>query len=241
MNFNPPNQLKFEWDLPEDESSSALSAEEIQYRKDLSEAFIRDPKHWEKDKEGKPIKPYWLDHAIDLHEGKMRFPFRAAVLAAWLATPKKYRVPKTQDELADLLGLSSDRQFTVWMARNPQIRAVAHTVWRERALDHLNDSMEAMFEVAARPDYKSKGHLELHLKVAGILSDKLVIENPSDVDLSKLSFNEKLKLAGLDTPEALAAWRAEVEKKRNTEIGDTLEEANNKEDLGDVPTDGSDT
>lgn len=210
----PPNQLSFEWDLPEDESSSALSAEEIQFRKDLAEAFIRNPEHWEKDDQGKPVKPYWLDHAITLHEGKMRFPFRAAVLAAWLATPKKYRVPKTQDELADLLGLSSDRQFTIWMARNPQIRAVAHTVWKERALDRVNDSMEAMFEVAALSDYKGKGDRELHFKVAEILSDKLVVDTQGKADLSKLTFEEKIRLAGFDNPEALIKVRDEIAKRR---------------------------
>lgn len=238
MDSTLPNQLKFEWDLPEDESSSALSAEEIQFRKDLAEAFIRNPDHWAKDDKGNPAKPYWLDHAITLHEGNTRFPFRAAVLAAWLATPKKYRAPKTQDQLADLLGLSSDRQFTIWMARNPQIRAVVHTVWRERALDRVNDSMEAMYEVAAIPDYKGKGDRELHYKVAGILTDKLIVENPSDVDLSKLSFREKMKLAGLDTPEALAKWREEVERQRSAELGD-MPESNEEQD--DVPANGSDT
>lgn len=210
----PPKQMTFEWDLPEDESSSALSAEEIQFRKDLAEAFLRNPEHWEKDGKGNPIKPYWMDHAITLHEGKMRFPFRAAVLAAWLATPKKYRVPKTQDELANLLGLSSDRQFTIWMARNPQIKAIAHTAWKERALDRVNDSMEAMFEVASLPDYKGKGDRELHFKVAEILSDKLVIDTQGKVDLSKLSFDEKLHLAGLDSPEALIKVREELAKRR---------------------------
>lgn len=209
----PANQLTFDWDLPEDESST-LSAEEIQFRKDLAEAFIRNPEYWEKNEQGKSVKPYWLDHAISLHEGKMRFPFRAAVLAAWLATPKKYRVPKTQDELANLLGLSSDRQFTIWMAKNPQIKAVVHTAWKERALDRVNDSMEAMFEVASQPDYKGKGDRELHFKVAEILSDKIVLDTQGKVDLSKLSFEEKLRLAGLDSPEALIKVREELAARR---------------------------
>ena len=45
-----PSQLKFEWDLPEEESGSVLSADEIQLRKDLAEAFIQNPAHWQKDK-----------------------------------------------------------------------------------------------------------------------------------------------------------------------------------------------
>ena len=209
-----PSQLKFEWDLPEEVSDSALSADEIQLRKDLAEAFIQNPAHWEKDAEGKPVPPYWLNQAITLHEGKMKFPFRAAVLTAWLCTPRKYRYPDTQDKLADLLGLSSDRQFTVWMAKNPQIKAVVHSAWKENALDRLNDSMDAMYEVAATPDYKGKGDRELHFKVAGILNDTVIVDKTGNVDLSKLSFEEKMRLAGLDNPEALIALRSELAKRR---------------------------
>lgn len=209
-----PNQMKFEWDLPEDESSSSLGAEEIQLRKDLAEAFIRNPTHWEKDADGKPRPPYWLNQAITLHEGRLKFPFRAAVLAAWLCTPKKYRYPETQDKLAELLGLSSDRQFTVWMARNPQIKAIVHNAWKENALDRLNDSMDAMYTVAATPDYKGRGDRELHYRVAGILNDTVILDKTGNVDLSKLSFNEKLRLAGLDNPDALIALRTELAKRR---------------------------
>lgn len=208
------NQMKFEWDLPEDESSSSLGAEEIQLRKDLAEAFIRNPTHWEKDADGKPRPPYWLNQAITLHEGRLKFPFRAAVLAAWLCTPKKYRYPETQDKLAELLGLSSDRQFTVWMARNPQIKAIVHNAWKENALDRLNDSMDAMYTVAATPDYKGRGDRELHYRVAGILNDTVILDKTGNVDLSKLSFNEKLRLAGLDNPDALIALRTELAKRR---------------------------
>lgn len=222
MNEEPTaKQMSFKWDLPEDEFSSALSVEEVQLRKVLAEAFVRDPNCWEKDKDGQPVKPYWYDHAIYLHEGNLRFPFRAAVLAAWLATPKKYRVPGTQKELAEMLGLSSDRQFTVWMAKNPQIKAVVHNVWRERSLDRLPDSLEAMYEVAAIPDYKGRGDRELHAKLSGILADEININNKSGyVDISNLSFEEKLKLAKLDTPEALAKFRAEFVKDKEKEEGD---------------------
>lgn len=207
-----PAQLKFKWDLPEEENS-ALSADEIQLRKDLAEAFIRNPEHWEKDEKGEPVKPYWLDRAINLHEGRMRFPFRVAVLAAWLCTPRRYRYPKTQDELANLLGLTSDRQFTVWMAKNPQIRAAVQSAWKDDALSHIYDSLDAMYQVAAMPDYKGKGDRELHLKIADILSDRLIVDKPGSVDLSKLSFEEKLKLAGLDDPEALLKLRRELRER----------------------------
>jgi len=217
MPISIAHQLSFDWDLPEEESNSALSAEEIQLRKDVARAFIENPDTWPKDKDGKPEKPYWFDRYVTLSE--THWPFRVAVLTAWLETPKKYRYPKTQDELADMLGMSSDRQFTVWMAKNPQIKAMVHQAWKERALDRISDSMEAMFEVAALPDYKGRGDRELHFKIAEILSDKVIVDNSGNVDLSKLSFAEKLHLAGLDNPEALiriredlAARRSEMEK-----------------------------
>ena len=206
------HQLSFDWDLPEEDSSSALSPEEIQLRKDVARAFIENPSTWPKDNDGKPEKPYWFDRYLTLSE--TRWPFRVAVLTAWLETPKKYRWPKTQDQLADMLGMSSDRQFTVWMAKNPQIKAMVHSAWKEKALDRLNDSMDAMYEVAATADYKGKGDRELHFKVAGILNDTVIVDKSGNVDLSKLSFEEKLRLAGLDNPEALIALRSELAKRR---------------------------
>lgn len=213
MSFPKSAQMTFDWDLPEEEISSALSAEEVQLRKDLARAFIENPETWEKDEGGKPITPYWWDSYVRLHEVS-HWPFRVAVLTAWLDTPRKYRWPKTQDQLADMLGLTSDRQFSVWMARNPQIKAFVHSTWQEKALDRLSDTMEAMFTVAAMPDYKGKGDRELHLKVAKVLSDVVVLDKTGNVDLSKLSFDEKLRLAGLDNPEALIALRAELAKRR---------------------------
>lgn len=211
----PVYQLKFDLDLPEEESTSALSGDEIQARRDVARAMLENPETWPKDNQGKPIKPFWYEYYIKLSVG--RWPFRVAVMIAWMATPKKYRWPKTQDELADLLGMSSDRQFSVWRAKNPQINAMVNEAWKERALDRLSDSMEAMFEVAAMPDYKGRGDRELHFKIAEILSDKVILDNSGNVDLSKLSFAEKLRLAGLDNPEALLALKKQLKENAVTE------------------------
>jgi hypothetical protein len=209
----PAYQLKFDLDLPEEESSSVLSAEDIQLRKDVARAFIENPETWPKGENGKPKKPFWFDSYEKLSAG--RWPFRVAVLIAWLGTPKKYRWPKTQDELADMLGMGSDRQFSVWIAKNPQIKAMVHEAWKERALDRISDSMEAMFEVAANPDYKGRGDRELHFKVAEILTDKVILDNSGNVDLSKLSFEEKLRLAGLDNAEALLALKKQLAERQS--------------------------
>lgn len=202
-------QLTFDLELPEEEGGepSALSVQEIQLRKEAARALLESPDCWPKDELGQTEQPFWFEHYMKLSEG--RWPFRVAVLIAWLATPKKYRWPKTQKELADLLGMSSDRQFTVWRAKNPAINMMVHEAWRDRVLDGLSDSVDAMLEVAARPDYKSRGDRELHFKMADVLTERMTI-NGAGTDLSQLTFDQKLKLAGLDDPEKLSALMDEL-------------------------------
>src|SRR3990172_4333937 len=96
------HQLSFDLDLPEEEPGIGnLSAEEIQARKDVAKAMLENPATWPKGVDGKPEQPFWFEHYLKLSEG--RWPFRVAVLIAWLRTPKRYRWPKTQMELADML------------------------------------------------------------------------------------------------------------------------------------------
>lgn len=213
-----PYQLSFNLDLPEDEPGLAgLSADEIQARKDVAKAMLENPDTWPRGEDGKPEVPFWFEDYLRLAEG--RWPFRVAVLIAWLRTPKKYRWPKTQQELANQLGLSSDRQFTVWRARNPQIDAMVHEAWRDKVLGGLSDSIDAMLEVASLADYKSRGDRELHFKLADILRENIHLSGTA-TDLSKLSFEEKLQLAGLDSQEKLNAFLDDLKREQAEEQED---------------------
>ena len=203
-------QLTFELDLPEEGSIAGLSVEEIQARKDVARAMIDSGKFFEKDEDGNPIFPFWFTSYLRYTEGG--YPFRVAILMAWLGTPKSKRVPRTKKELADMLGLSSPRQFSVWMQRNPQIEVEANMAWKNRILDALNDSVDAMLEVAATPDYKSNKDRALHFKMAGELVERIELNNPN-VDLSKLTYEEKLALAGLDDPKKLEQFRRDMQAK----------------------------
>jgi hypothetical protein len=112
-----------------------------------------------------------------------------------------------------MLGLSSPRQFSVWMAKNPVLQTFVKEAWRTRSVDRLSDSLEAMYEVAAEPDYKGKGDRELHFKLAGILSDKIELNDKTGVpDLTKMSFEDKLKMAQLTNPEEILALKAKMRK-----------------------------
>lgn len=212
-------QMKFDLDLPEEESSGAgaLSAQEIQMREEAARRLFENGESWAKDPEGKPVEPFNFDLYENLRA--IRIPFRAAVLVMWLATPAKYRHPKTKIELANMLGLSSPRQFSVWMAKNPVLQTFVKEAWRVRSVDRLSDSLEAMYTVAAEPDYKGKGDRELHFKLAGILSDKIELNDKTGApDLTKMSFEDKLKMAKLTNVEEILALKARLNKEEDEGI-----------------------
>ena len=192
-------QLTFDLDIEEVEAVSiaGLSGDEIQARKDVAKAMIEKGDFFKKDNNGDPIFPFWFESYLRYKSGG--YPFRVAILMAWLGTPASKRYPKTKKELADMMGLRSPRQFAVWIQKNPQILVEANMAWKNRILDALNDSVDAMLEVAATPDYKGKYDRSLHFKMAEVLIERIEI-NDKHADLSKLSFDEKMKLAGLEDP-----------------------------------------
>jgi hypothetical protein len=236
----PPYQLKFNLDLPEEEASSTLSVEDIRIREEAARLRFESGESWERDMDGKPVMPHLFDLYLSLRIG--RWPFRVAALIMWLGTPKKYRFPKTQDELANMLGMSSDRQFSVWRAQNPAIDEMVKEVWKKNAIERLPDSLEAMYTVAAREDYKGKYDRELHFKLAGILKTDTRIElesigGNSDDILKGIPFNKLLELAGVDTPEKISEFKARIERERKEQ--EALLEGNAKETFTSVIEDAS--
>lgn len=213
----PSYQLMFNLDLPEEEHISALSADEVRIREEVARKEFESGASWELDQQGNKIAPYLFELYLSLRVG--RWPFRVAALIMWLGTPKKYRWPKTQDQLANLLGMSSDRQFSVWRAKNPGIDAMVGEVWKKSAVERLSDSLEAMYTVAAQDNYKGKYDRELHFKLAGVLKDRSEIDLKSeggsmDEVLKSIPFGKLLSLAGVDTPEKISEFKAKIEKDR---------------------------
>lgn len=205
----PDYQLRLNLDLPDDDQqpqgTGALSVDEIRIRAETARAKLESGESWKKGALGKVV-PAWYQEYLQLLAGG--WDWRVAVYIAWKATPKKYRWPDSQEELAtQVLGLTSDRVISAWRAKNPAIDAMVQDVGSARVLDRLSDSIEAMLEVAAKPDYKGRGDRELHFKLAGVLSEQIDINDKRGLpDLTKLPWHDKLKLAGLDTPEKMQAF-----------------------------------
>lgn len=218
MTIKPPEyQLKMSLNVPEaEQAQDVLSLEEVRLRSEAARAGLENGTSWPVDPDTKQVRPpAMMQEYYRLCAGG--WPWRVAMYIVWLATPRRLRWPASQEELAtQILGLTSDRVLSTWRTKNPVIDALARDIGVGRALERVTDSIDAMMEVAATPDYKGKGDRELHLKMAGLLADGQmeVISKSGLPDLSKLSWEEKLALAGLDTPEKIDAYKRELAGKR---------------------------
>lgn len=235
----PTYQLKLPLDLPEEEAgNSPLSVEEVRVRAETARAQLEGGKLWPVSEKGevgsgKGGAPDWFEEYLKLVGGG--WPWRVAVYIAWLAQPKP-RWPKSQHELAtQVLGLTSDRQFSIWRAKNPAIDAMVEQARFGMVYDALGDIFAASISVASSHDYKGHHDRAMLYKMVGYLSDKIEADiNNSGVDLAKLSFEEKLRLAKIDNAEEIIALRAKLAKRREEysfeEEGEEEEKEETKEE-----------
>lgn len=139
----------------------------------------------------------WMDDYQRLrNEG---WPWRVAVYIAWSASPKRSRVPATQEELAkDVLGLTSDRVIATWRKKNPAIDEMVALLQALPLLEHRRDIYEALIESASSPDHRSHQDRKLALELLGdyVSRSQVSVKRSDDVeDLSSLSDEELNALA----------------------------------------------
>lgn len=152
-------QMVFELDLPEVQSDS-ISPEEARLKAETARQAVEMLY-------GQEDAPAWLDDYFMLRE--KGWPFRQAAYIAWASTPSDDRAPKTQQELAKMLGLTSDRAISTWRRKNPAILETialmqSAPLWRHRA-DAFSNLVKGM--QSAGDDYKFFNHLKLYLEMTG--------------------------------------------------------------------------
>lgn len=156
----------------------------------------------------------WMEEYKKLREGGWNW--RVAAYIAWASSPKSTREPRTQDELAiKHLGLTSDRQISVWRRNNEAIDEMVAMLQSAPLWEHRSEIYDALIKVASSPEYKGHNDRKLALELLGdyVPKSKLEAELNKHIidDLANLPFDEKLKLAGLDDPERLAEFMRSVE------------------------------
>jgi hypothetical protein len=165
----------FELDLPALEDKGAvetLSFEQVRRREEIAIGLfskkleeikaMSDPARAEGGFSGVPA---YYEVYLDLRDGG--WPPRIAAYIAWASSPRQNRWPKTQDELALLLGLTSDRQFTKWRRANKAIDDLIAKLQIEPLLKHRADVFTALITSASTPDYKNQPDRKLYLEITG--------------------------------------------------------------------------
>jgi len=151
--------MVLELDLPEVQSES-ITPEEARLRSEAARRTVEDLF-------GEKTAPAWLSDYFMLRE--KGWPFRQAAYIAWASTPSDVRTPKTQTELALLLGLKSDRAISTWRKKNPAILETIALMQSASLWSHRSDAFSNLIEGMkhAGTDYKFFNHLKLYLEMTG--------------------------------------------------------------------------
>ncbi len=187
-------QLKFELAMePENEDAppGVITEEEARRREFQARTLF----------EGEETKPAWFEEYEELIRGG--WPFRVAMYIAWSASPRTTRSPRTLDELANLMGLTSPRAIHIWRARNPAINEQVTLMQAAPLMKHRADVIHALVEMASQPDYKSHNDRKLFFEMTGdyVRRGVMKTERASAADMSGLSEDELMDwLAGGEDP-----------------------------------------
>ena len=162
----------FDVDLPDGAGFASLSFDDIRRREQaavsaftaqLREIILLSPE--QRAEQGFGAVPDYYEVFLDLLDHG--WPPRISAYIAWASSPRQNRWPKTQDELAHLLGLTSDRQFTKWRRNNEAIDDLITRLQLEPMLKHRADVIDALIASATDPDYKSHQDRKLFLEITG--------------------------------------------------------------------------
>lgn len=125
-----------------------------------------------------------LDWFAEYEELCEKFPWRVAAYIAWAASPWKYRKPKTQQLLAETLGLKTDRTIRKWVEDRPEILAEIKRVQASPLVVHRRDIYEALVSGALDVE---RGHQDRKLALE-LMGDYKAPKLPDGGQLS-LGFN----------------------------------------------------
>lgn len=143
----------------------------------------------------------WYAEYVELSQA---YAWRLAAYIAWAASPVVGRQPATQLELAQAIGLKTDRTIRQWKEKDPQIEQViaklqAAPLWR-----HRRDLYEALVKAAVDGDVPAL---------------KLAFEMTGDyVPRMKQTVDNTVKLGGYTADELAAAERELGEWERERRI-----------------------
>lgn len=127
------------------------------------------PEHKFADKTGGGSLLYeWRDAYLSLLE---RYEWRKAAYIAWKASPKRGRIPETEEEMALLLGYKASRTFREWRRLDPSIDEAIAEMKTAPLRERLADVLEAWVHSATIAGRDGHPDRKLYLEYMGILAD----------------------------------------------------------------------
>lgn len=176
--------------------------------------------------------PSWADTYHQLLNANVR-P-RIAAFVAWATMPKKYRWPKTQDELAtEVLGLTSDRAIATWRKKYPEIDMMISELQAEAMLEYRPGAFHALGTVASDPSYRANADRRLFFEMTKDYTPRQKIEGDDGKgvghrlldQLKKQPTAKLLELLGSDGLELMKELEEELSEEE-TESSDSPENEN---------------
>lgn len=151
-----------------------------------------------------PERPAWATIYEDLMaeqvetDGKLRhrWDWRKSLYIAWSVVPRGERFPKTEQELAQLMRLSSTRVFRAWKEKDPEIAERIARLPKKMLTSHIADVYNALVAVAASPVPAAHQDRKMFLEMVGEYQTKLALTGANDgpvrfrYDLSNLTDDE---------------------------------------------------
>lgn len=151
-----------------------------------------------------PERPAWATIYEDLMaeqietDGKLRhrWDWRKSLYIAWSVVPRGERFPRTEQELAQLMRLSSTRVFRAWKEKDPEIAERIARLPKQMLTSHIADVYNALVAVAATPVPAAHQDRKMFLEMVGEYQTKLALTGANDgpvrfrYDLSNLTDDE---------------------------------------------------
>lgn len=145
-----------------------------------------------------------FDWFAEYEELSAKFSWRIAAYIAWSSSPRVYRKPRTQVDLAQLLGLKSDRTIRKWVEDKPEILAEIKRLQASPLVAHRRDIYDALV----------KGALDVE---RGHQDRKLALELMGDYKAPRLPDGGQLAL-GFTADDAAAAEKEIAEFEQELEV-----------------------
>lgn len=129
--------------------------------------------------------------------------WRKALYIAWAKLPIQARWPRSQQDLAEVMGLRSDRTIRHWRERNPGIDLLVSQAVVGRVSERTADILSKSFQVAMGEGYKGFNDRRMLLEIDGVYKPKQDLEVTTHVNADQMA--EQLAAAR----RAVGDWESE--------------------------------